>query len=309
MRRSDKNRIAKTVCSYFPNLLLQQVGGGKSFGASKVTSLSGGLLQADASGFTKMSEELSRLGPKGAEELTGIFNRFFSSMLRIIFAHRGDVLKFGGDSLFVFFKGKRGARRAAAAAFRMQGEMKRFRCIPTSGGTFSLTLHVGINAGDFCALSLGDPAGKLELAILGQSINSTIRCNEAAESQETLLTKKCYAELEDQVRIAEKRGEFVKLLGSVREPGPRIEPIRTKTRGEDTERLLSRLLPYLPQGIYQRIEADPARTSLDSEHRRITILFLNLLYSDKLLADVAGKSKRGKAYSALNDRFKATMAE
>ncbi len=303
MRRDNQRRILKIVSSYLPDLLLHRMSSGKSYHSLEVMSLSGGLLQADASGFTKMSEQLSQLGPKGAEELTEIFNRFFSSMLRIIFAAGGDVLKFGGDSLLVFFKGEQGAKRAAAVAVRMQKEMKRFERISTSGGTFSLALHAGINVGDFCALSLGDPTGKLELVILGQSINSTIRCNETAEAGETLLTRECYTQVKNSARVSERRDQFLKLEKLTKVGSLKLKPTSTQIRSKDAGALVNRLLPYLPQGIYEKMEADPTRTSLDSEHRQITVFFLNLVHSDKLLSDIAGSKK--EACLALNEHFKA----
>lgn len=305
MRLGKERKIIRTVSSYFPNLLLRQISAGKSFDPSRVTSLSGGLLQADASGFTRMSEQLSHMGRKGAEELTGIFNRFFSSVLKIIFANGGDVLKFGGDSLFVFFKGKRGAYRAAATALQMQKQMKGFRCIPTSCGTFSLALHVGISAGEFSALSLGDSAFKLELTILGQSIGATIRCNEAASPGEILLTEECYRALQGEIRTWEKVRGFYKLVDLKRGPKSDLRPLQTRFEVKDEEEFLRSLLRYLPQGIYEKMKAESNRSFLESEHRRITILFLNLLYSDKLLHDVA--TKAGGASAVLNDHFKAVQ--
>lgn len=305
MRRGNKDKILKTVFTYFPDFLLRQVGSGKPLGPAEVISLSGGLLQADASGFTKMSDELSPLGPKGAEELTEIFNGFFFSMLKVIFAHGGDVLKFGGDSLFVLFEGKGGAKKAARAALAMQEEMKSFRSIPTSGGTFSLALHVGTNTGKFWALSLGEPTRKLELTILGESINSTIRCNEAAQAGEIRLTKECWRRLKDDVQIEKDDPQFFRLLDLSKKTSSAAKPYPAQKNYGNSEKLLKSLLPYLPKGIYEKIEADPARTSLDSEHRKITIIFLNLLYSARMLKDVAAKKK--DAGLALNRCFEAVQ--
>ena len=189
MKPAEETSILKAVSSYVPDLLIREISGSEHRQPSETLSLSGGLLQADASGFTKMSEELSQIGPKGAEELTGVFNRFFSAMLKIVFAHGGDVLKFGGDSLLVHFAGDTGALRATVAAAKMQQAMRRFRSISTSGRTSSLTLHVGVSAGEFHALSLGDPARKLELAVLGENVSRTILCNEAAGPGEICLTE------------------------------------------------------------------------------------------------------------------------
>lgn len=302
MRKSKHQRTVSAVSSYFPDLLLQEMASPKSFGPSRIVSLSGGLLQADASGFTKMSEGLSRIGRKGAEELTQMFNRFFASMLRIVFAHQGDVLKFGGDSLLVFFRGERGGHRAVATALEMQKRMKSFRSVSTSSGIFALALHVGINTGDFFALSLGDPGEKLELAILGKKVNVTIRCNEAAGPGEILLTQSCYRGLKDMVRVSERRGPWYKLAGLSRKPKTRPRPSCARIKSGDPDQLLKALVPYLPQGIYQKIEADPDKSLVESEHRRITVLFLNLIYSEKLLKNIAAWKR--ETLLMVNDHFK-----
>ena len=65
--------------------------------------LAGSVLFADVSGFTPMSEALSVLGAEGAEILTDILNRYFASMIGILRAHGGQVMKFGGDAILCFF--------------------------------------------------------------------------------------------------------------------------------------------------------------------------------------------------------------
>lgn len=65
----------------------------------------GTLVFTDLSGFTAMSERLSRLGKLGAEELTVHLDATFSEMLRVAYHRGGSLLKFGGDALLVFLLG------------------------------------------------------------------------------------------------------------------------------------------------------------------------------------------------------------
>jgi class 3 adenylate cyclase len=305
MHKSKEKRIVKAVCSYLPDLLLREIAAKDPFDPSAVILLSGGLLQADASGFTRMSERLSQIGSKGAEELTEIFNRFFSSMLKIVFANGGDVLKFGGDSLLVFFQGEKGPWRAAVTATEMQKRMSDFRSISTSCGIFRLALHIGINAGEFSAISLGDPREKLELAVLGRNVALTIRCNETAGPGETLLTQSCYGRLRGKVQVSEKRGEFRKLHLPKGSPKAIAQPSRRKVREESLRQLSQTLVPYLPRGIYRKIESEPGRSFVESEHRKITVVFLNLIYSEKLLEGLTGK--RRKSSTVLRECFEAVQ--
>ena len=83
--------------------------------------LNGCLLFSDVSGFTALSERLAVLGPKGAEHLTEVINRYFTEMIDILSRSNGTLLKFAGDATLVYFSGTGkwrtcpmgGARRAA----------------------------------------------------------------------------------------------------------------------------------------------------------------------------------------------------
>ena len=61
----------------------------------------GTLVFADVSGFTALTEKLSRRGRIGAEEIVETLNRVFGPMLRIAGTGGGELLKFGGDALLV----------------------------------------------------------------------------------------------------------------------------------------------------------------------------------------------------------------
>ena len=71
----------------------------------------GTLVFADVSGFTALTEKLSRRGRIGAEEIVETLNRVFGPMLRIAGTRGGELLKFGGDALLFLFRG-RGPHRA-----------------------------------------------------------------------------------------------------------------------------------------------------------------------------------------------------
>ncbi|HDS08618.1 MAG TPA: hypothetical protein ENN73_00190, partial [Firmicutes bacterium] len=61
------------------------------------------LLYIDISGFTRMTEKLSKLGREGAEEITKVINSFFSPIINIIIENQGDIINFGGDSIEAVF--------------------------------------------------------------------------------------------------------------------------------------------------------------------------------------------------------------
>ena len=70
-------------------------------------------------GFTRLSEQLAELGRAGAEELTLLLNATFECAPRAWpDAEGGDLVKYGGDALFLFFEGDGHAERASRAGVR-----------------------------------------------------------------------------------------------------------------------------------------------------------------------------------------------
>src|SRR5688572_16710630 len=64
----------------------------------------GALLNADVSGFTTMTEALSRHGREGSEELKRVLGSYFGHMVQLAEAHRGYVLDLAGDALSILFR-------------------------------------------------------------------------------------------------------------------------------------------------------------------------------------------------------------
>jgi class 3 adenylate cyclase len=94
----------------------------------------------DLSGFTALSERLARRGRIGAEELTDVLNRVFSSMLEIAYDRGGALLKFGGDALLLQFTGDGHPMQAASAAVEMRAALRLAAQVPTSVGRVALRM-------------------------------------------------------------------------------------------------------------------------------------------------------------------------
>src|SRR5436190_17933047 len=138
-------------------------------------------LFADVSGFTQISEALSKIGKVGAEELTQILNSYFEPMIDLIESYGGIIGKFGGDAMTVMFPFTRRsraatARRALQCALDMQAAMQRYVAIPTSVGAFGLTMKAGLAIGSMLCTTVGDPASRLEFIIAGSVLD---RCADA----------------------------------------------------------------------------------------------------------------------------------
>lgn len=58
---------------------------------------------ADISGFTNLTESLSKFGPEGAEMIAFAINRYMELMVKEIGRSGGDIFKFAGDAMIVIW--------------------------------------------------------------------------------------------------------------------------------------------------------------------------------------------------------------
>ena len=147
--------LRQGISAYLPRYLAESIRDNPKPGRVGCFFKTGTVMFADVSGFTAMSEKLSALGKEGAEEMTGIVNAYFEAMLEISGDLGGDLLKFGGDALMIFYEGDNAAQRALSAGTSMQAAMSRFVDVETSQGAFPLRMSIGMASGRIVLLNLG----------------------------------------------------------------------------------------------------------------------------------------------------------
>lgn len=171
------------------------------------------VLFADISGFTHLSEELSKQGKKGAEEITEIVNSYFTKMLDVISRYGGTVDKFMGDAILVLFGApiahEDDPERAVRAAIDMQSAMKVFENIETSQGIFSLRMSVGINTGFVVAGNVGSEK-RMEYTVMGDNVNLAARLEQRAEAGEILISETTYEKVKEIFNMQALEPEKVK---------------------------------------------------------------------------------------------------
>ena len=110
-------------------------------------SIDATLLFADVSGYTALTERLAVLGRAGAEAVTVAVNRCFELLVGCVLDQRGDVLRFGGDALFVAFEGNDRVARAVTAAEAMQRVIASLPPVEVPGGAVVLRQSIGVHDG------------------------------------------------------------------------------------------------------------------------------------------------------------------
>lgn len=313
---ADLARLLETTFSHLPGYLVEQVVRDPTPGQAGGHFVDGALLFADISGFTAMSERLSRTGREGAEEITAIINRYFDVMLSILREHGGQLIKFGGDALLGLFVEAGDATRAIQAALAMQQAMSSFAEIKTSQGVFPLQMKVGIHRGCFFAAQLGTPRG-MEYILVGADVNATAAAESAAAAGQVLTDRSTL----DAVRVpcqaspmpgdtsywsVERIEPFIAArsihpAASVLQPlasmaGPTLEDLRRAVR------LLDALVPYLPAGLLARMVGAPSAASLEGENRLVAVIFANVQGLGQV-ADRLGPGREAQIVAALNRYF------
>ncbi|HET91879.1 MAG TPA: hypothetical protein ENN99_14255, partial [Chloroflexi bacterium] len=192
---SHLSDLLKTIYTLLPTYLVEQIVQDPAPSQAGGQFVHGTLLFADISGFTAMSEKLSRIGHEGAEEITAIVNRYFGTMLSILREHAGQLVKFGGDALLGLFLEPGSATRAVQAAHRMQEAMVGFAQTSTSQGVFALQMKVGVHRGRFFAAQLGTSDG-MEYALFGAAVNRTAATESTAIAGQVLLDQATLAAIQ-----------------------------------------------------------------------------------------------------------------
>lgn len=269
------------LSTYVPRLLLD----GRGRHGPEHWEVDGSLVFADISGFTRLTERLSKQGKVGAEEMVTIISRVFTHLLSST-EDGGDVLKFGGDALLILFAGAEHAVRACHAAQGMQRTLRRVGSIDSSRGRVRLRMSVGIHSGTFPMFLTGTDDA-LELLVVGEAATRTVDMESAADAGEILVSPATAAQL-DARWLGERKGEGV-LVRRIPSQPP-LTVLHETATGFDAQRFVPRLL---------RGRLGPG--SEEHEHRRIAISFVHFGGVDALV--------REQGTTAAFERVNALTAE
>ncbi|KAA3664437.1 MAG: hypothetical protein DWQ04_05700 [Chloroflexi bacterium] len=328
---SHLTSLLEATTSHLPASLVKQVKRNPVPGQADGQFVEGTLLFADISGFTAMSERLSRTGREGAEEVTAVVNRYFEVMLDILRQHDGQLIRFGGDALLGLFEERPffpkihfsdyadmpqfsdSATRAVQAAMIMQAAMSQFTHTETSQGTFPLRMSVGLHKGRFFTAQLGNREN-MEFALFGKDVNAAAAAESIANAGQVVLNQATLDAINPDILchatpISEQPSYFI--VNNIAQPNNRPMPTFMNTHYplpptlpvlRRTVRLLDVFTPFLPAGLLPRLNSDPNAPSLKGEPRLVASLFVNI---DGLgeIADRLGVGNEEEIVTAVNHYF------
>ncbi len=227
----------------------------------------GTLVFADVSGFTELTEKLSKRGREGAEEIAVVLDAAFAELIAAAYAHHADLLKFGGDAVLLLFRGENHERRAATAALGMQDALAGMRRLRTSAGPVRLQMSVGAHAGTFNFFLVGGV--HRELIVAGADATACVATEAAANAGEVALSQSTAGVFEAQL-LGDRRDGIVLLAGNPE--AAQIVPPYFDPSGLDLSQLL-------PAAYTRELRGEPA----DPEHRHVAVAFVEIRGTDELL--------------------------
>ncbi|MFL5955434.1 MAG: tetratricopeptide repeat protein [Gaiellaceae bacterium] len=261
---------------YLPRLVRHWAGGP---GAREID---GTLVSVDLSGFTRLSERLQAKGRAGAEELVLAVSGVFEGLIGVCERHGGDVLKFRGDALLLFFSGEGHERRACLAASQMQWLIGETGKTMSSVGSVTLQMSTGVYSG-ICNFFLVEGT-HLELMVVGPAATATIELEDDAPSGQILVSDGTAAAL-DESWVGQRRGE-AHLLRQIEDADVSAHlAVNSLPETDDLE-------TYIPESLRAHLLLEAG----EAEHRHVTAAFVKFAGTDAIIHDQGP----GEAYAQLS---------
>ena len=163
----------------------------------------------DISGFTQLSEQLSRKGREGAEQITDAIGASFESILLVAYQNGGGLLKFGGDGLLLWFHGEDHAARACRAAVLMRETLQSVGRIELRDAQVTLAMSQGVHSGRFHFFAMG--TSHIEFLPAGPGWSRLVAMEREASAGEIVISPETAALLESGC-VGEAKGQGTLLL-------------------------------------------------------------------------------------------------
>src|SRR5205823_8454359 len=139
---------------------------------AKYYAREGSLAFVDISGFTTLTERLSRRGKIGAELLRDTLDGVFVALLNEAYEWSAGLLKWGGDALLLLFDGPGHPQRATRAMWELQRTIENVGRLRVSGGTVTLRMSIGVSTGTIEFFTAGSV--HRELLVTGPVATETV---------------------------------------------------------------------------------------------------------------------------------------
>ena len=143
------------------------------------------ILFSDIRGFTSMSEKLS------PTDIVKLLNKYFKSMIDVVFRYNGTLDKIVGDELMVLYgvplKSDEDTNNAVNTAIKMFEALDKFNEKIIKEGYKPFRIGIGINKGKAVSGNIGSEQ-QMNYTVIGDTINLGARLCSHAKSGEILIS-------------------------------------------------------------------------------------------------------------------------
>lgn len=174
---SDEKRLKSTMYRYMTQELAEELlklDDAKLGGDRKDVSI----LFSDIRGYTALTESLE------AEEVVGMLNEYFESMVEAIFKHKGTLDKYIGDAIMAVFGSplplKDHAWRAVQTSLEMRHRLEEFNARRLSNNKVAIKIGIGINSDSVISGNIGS-SKRMEFTAIGDGVNLGSRLESASK--------------------------------------------------------------------------------------------------------------------------------
>ncbi|NJL34761.1 MAG: adenylate/guanylate cyclase domain-containing protein, partial [Chloroflexaceae bacterium] len=263
--------LLETFASYVPGLIIHYLTADpRPLTGPVAERFPAAVLLADISGFTALTEELTRSGPAGVEEVSSLLNRYFGILIDLIDDHGGDIVEFTGDGVIALWPTVISGETLAEATVRavqcgllVQQQIAAF----TTVDNLHLTLRISIGAGEVLFATVGGALGRWELVVAGEPLTQASAAEHYTTPGDVVLSPEALALAHAYLDSTSLSDGFARVTAV---PAPLLPPVRAVPA--ITLTMLPAIRGYIPGAVLERLMADQAEWL--AELRYVTVIFL-----------------------------------